>query len=566
MSTVGECSATRAIAKRVCLMPTKEDWLEIFASCGANTYHSSGYASNFDNCMMSKHFANPGSDTYTSSYWTSSDANSKESWEAGYGGNIWGIGVSSQYNRDTGWIRCVFDTLKISLFLFVALLLLTACGDQNDALIEESAPEVQEVILNADAKDSSTFFVLTIQSAQSEPKVCSTFTPKVNLIDIQLRFKSSVRISHLLIKKPLSQEEHRIDFDANSVPTFSFYAFEAYSICAEHGGSVDEDESIFVQINAVSGEDDYLGASEADVAKLISSRRCEGCDFTNFDFGNFQDLSDVNLSGSNLTNAKQLPKNLTSSNFDRVNFTGVSMSDVNLNNSSLNAAILPREHFRPKSIDGASFVDVDFGFAADFRNLELKVIKGANFTGAKLEGSSFQNLTIESSTFDRANLRNASFNLVTWVGHSGLSGANVEGANFNSPSSSPIFFSRPTIQECRNGGGTWINNLNECYARWDYGSAICMNRGGFPTKNDWIDLFNSCGAKVSKNEWRGQSSVLPDKNCMKNKGFTITLGYKRYDYWTSDKNGFWPRVFILHNRLFLQIQNPFHNKGIRCVY
>lgn len=414
----------------------------------------------------------------------------------------------------------------MSVFLFVMLLMLGACGDQNEALIEESRPETQEVIQNADARDSSTFFTLTIQSRQSEPKICSTFTPKVNLLDLPLLFRSDVRLSRLNIKTPFSQEEQSITFDANSVPTFSFYAYEVYALCAEHDGSPDEDESIFVQISEPSGDDEYLGASESEVAKLINSKNCTKCDFTNFDFNGFRDLSGVNLSGSNLTNAKQLPKNLSGSNFDGVNFTGVTMSGVNLSHSSFNAAIFTREHFRPLSVDGASFVNVDFGYGANFRDLENKAMRGVNFSGAKLQGASFQNLTIENSTFDRADLSNASFNSVNWVGHSGFFGTTLEGVNFNMSSTTPIYFAKPTQSECIGGGGSWDGMSSECSAYPHQGLQICANRGGIALREAWFDLLSSCGAKTNKSSWNFQQGrVAGLRKCMSDKGFVVDSEY-----------------------------------------
>jgi uncharacterized protein (TIGR03437 family) len=109
-SYINECRATWDKANKICAMPTKEDWLAQYATCGGditpiiNSYGDSflgGTVQGMNNCMASKGFV------FNWYYWSSTPQNAVSAWASeytGYQGNNW---VVSYFGKDGQYsVRC----------------------------------------------------------------------------------------------------------------------------------------------------------------------------------------------------------------------------------------------------------------------------------------------------------------------------------------------------------------------------------------------------------------------------------------------------------------------------
>ncbi len=160
----------------------------------------------------------------------------------------------------------------------------------------------------------------------------------------------------------------------------------------------------------------------SDRGKIITEKRCIGCDLRGQDFAkadltgvvltqsklngaNFTNanlklaiLRDVDLSDANLTQAdlqqaafygakligtRLVSANLTNSKLIYANLKGASMQKANLTNANLQAAELPQVDLTNANLTGADLSDADLTGA----NLRRATLTGAKLTGTKLTGA-----------------------------------------------------------------------------------------------------------------------------------------------------------------------------------
>jgi uncharacterized protein YjbI with pentapeptide repeats len=146
-------------------------------------------------------------------------------------------------------------------------------------------------------------------------------------------------------------------------------------------------------------------ASQADVARLLSTGSCKFCDLTK------ANLSGANLSGANLDGAKLIAANL---NF--ANLTGAYLSDANLMGANL---------FRA-NLSGAYMASAKLIFA----NLELATLSGANLHSADLYKAIVEKVILDGATLSGANLSGANLHFSSLIG-ANLFGADLTGADLD---------------------------------------------------------------------------------------------------------------------------------------
>jgi uncharacterized protein YjbI with pentapeptide repeats len=97
--------------------------------------------------------------------------------------------------------------------------------------------------------------------------------------------------------------------------------------------------------------------SEADMAKLLSTKQCSWC---NLHSG---DLSGAQLSGAQLSNASLSNANLSNANLSRANLSGAFLTNANLSGANLSDAFLADANLSNADLSGANLSGADLSGA-----------------------------------------------------------------------------------------------------------------------------------------------------------------------------------------------------------
>jgi len=124
--------------------------------------------------------------------------------------------------------------------------------------------------------------------------------------------------------------------------------------------------------------------SDADVATLESSNKCEGCDLSNYDFTQ----ANFSLYGSYLVNS-----DLSGANLHKQLLNGADLTSVNLTNADLSEAIAMGAKFESADLTSADLTQAHF----DNARMDQAIMEKSNLTGiiltyAKLKGAYMANI------------------------------------------------------------------------------------------------------------------------------------------------------------------------------
>lgn len=91
------------------------------------------------------------------------------------------------------------------------------------------------------------------------------------------------------------------------------------------------------------------GTVDENVAELLSTRKCPGCD-----------LHGANLAGAQLENANMKGANLSGANLMNAYLTGADLSNADLTNANLEASVLSNANLSGAKLDGARVINAGF--------------------------------------------------------------------------------------------------------------------------------------------------------------------------------------------------------------
>ncbi|MEH2240429.1 pentapeptide repeat-containing protein [Nostoc sp.] len=106
-------------------------------------------------------------------------------------------------------------------------------------------------------------------------------------------------------------------------------------------------------------------ATGDSVKQLLSTRKCQGCNFRG------ADLDKVDLNGVDLSNAILIDADLDETNLSNANFSGADLTDADLGKANLTGANLSRANFTKADLEDANLTNAN--------------VTDATFTGADLE-------------------------------------------------------------------------------------------------------------------------------------------------------------------------------------
>ncbi len=171
------------------------------------------------------------------------------------------------------------------------------------------------------------------------------------------------------------------------------------------------------------------------IQKLINTRACRGCDFSNLDLSERR-LSQVDLTGAKLTNTNLSGADLSNADLTGANLYLANLSQANLQTSNLSDAKLTSVNLAGANLSGAQLEQATFSYA----NLKGALLTAAQLTGANLSDANLQNAVGSQATLINANLRSANLSQSSFVGANfsqatlmatNLSGANLSEANLS---------------------------------------------------------------------------------------------------------------------------------------
>jgi uncharacterized protein YjbI with pentapeptide repeats len=105
----------------------------------------------------------------------------------------------------------------------------------------------------------------------------------------------------------------------------------------------------------------FYAFSEADLARLLSSKECKFCNLLNADLSNAQlsgaQLSNATLNGAKLSNANLSRANLSEAFLTNADLSGANLTDAYLVNASLYNANLSNANLAGANLSGAIWTD-----------------------------------------------------------------------------------------------------------------------------------------------------------------------------------------------------------------
>ena len=101
----------------------------------------------------------------------------------------------------------------------------------------------------------------------------------------------------------------------------------------------------------------FYAFSEADLARLLSTKQCRWCNLHS------ADLSGAQLSGAQLSNASLSNARLSNANLSRANLSGAFLTNANLSGANLSDAYLADANLSNADLSGANLSGADLSGA-----------------------------------------------------------------------------------------------------------------------------------------------------------------------------------------------------------
>jgi uncharacterized protein YjbI with pentapeptide repeats len=101
----------------------------------------------------------------------------------------------------------------------------------------------------------------------------------------------------------------------------------------------------------------FYAFSEADLARLLSTKQCRWCNLRN------ADLSGAQLSGAQLSNASLSNAKLSNANLSRANLSGAFLTNANLSGANLSDTYLADANLTNADLSGANLSGADLSGA-----------------------------------------------------------------------------------------------------------------------------------------------------------------------------------------------------------